>query len=208
MKLVIDELIRSKRKTLVLQIKTDGSLVVRAPLRADISRINRFIDEKSHWIITKQLEMKNRFALRNEMLAKQELSRDEGILFLGEKVKIPFKNLQNKVEIITWYKHETLKYVTPKLEQYAKNIGAKFRAIKITSARKRWGSCSARGNINFSWRLIMAPQEVVNYVIAHEAAHLLHKNHSRKFWNCVEMMMPDYKNHHLWLRKNGFLLDL
>ena len=208
MKVVIDQLIRSKRKTLVLQIKADGSLVVRAPLRADISRINRFIDEKSNWIITKQLEMKNRFSLRNEMLAKQELSRDEGILFLGEKVKIVFKNPQNKTEIITWYKNEALKYVAPRLEHYAGIIGKKFRVIKITSARKRWGSCSARGNINFSWRLIMAPHEIVDYVIAHEAAHLLHKNHSAKFWKCVEMMMPDYKKHHLWLRKNGFLLDL
>jgi len=208
MKVVIDRLIRSKRKTLILQIKADGSLVIRAPLRADISRINRFIDEKSNWIITKQLEMRNRFFLRNEMLAKQELSRNEGILFLGEKVKIAFKNPQDKTEIIAWYKRETLKYVALRLEQYSKNIGTKFHAIKITSARKRWGSCSARGNINFSWRLIMAPPEVVDYVIAHEACHLKHRNHSVRFWNLVESILPDYKKHHRWLRENGYLLDL
>ena len=122
-------------------------------------------------------------------------------------MKIDFKNAQNKAEIISWYKHEALKYIVPQLEYFSAKINAKHRAVKITSARKRWGSCSTRGNINFSWRLIMAPKEVVDYVIAHEAAHLLHKNHSARFWNCVEKMIPDYKNHHLWLRKNGFLLD-
>lgn len=208
MKVVVDQLIRSRRKTLSLQIKSDGSLVVRAPMRYDITRINNFITEKNKWIITKQLEMKNRLNLRNEMLMKQELSRNEGILFLGEKIKIPFENPQNKTEIILWYKVEALKYITPRLDNFANQLGKKYSKIKITSARKRWGSCSGRGNINFSWRLIMAPQETVNYVIAHEAAHLLHKNHSARFWNCVAQMIPDYKIHHFWLRKNGFLLDL
>jgi len=208
MKVVVDQLIRSRRKTLSLQIKSDGSLVVRAPMRYDITRINNFITEKNKWIITKQLEMKNRLNLRNEMLMKQELSRNEGILFLGEKIKIPFENPQNKTEIILWYKVEALKYITPRLDNFANQLGKKYSKIKITSARKRWGSCSGRGNINFSWRLIMAPQETVNYVIAHEAAHLLHKNHSARFWNCVAQMLPDYKIHHFWLRKNGFLLDL
>ena len=208
MKVVVDQLIRSRRKTLSLQIKSDGSLVVRAPMRYDITRINRFITEKNKWIITKQLEMKNRLNLRNEMLMKQELSRDEGILFLGEKIKILLKNPQNKAEIILWYKVEALKYIAPRLNNFVHQLGKKYSKIKITSARKRWGSCSGRGNINFSWRLIMAPQETVNYVIAHEAAHLLHKNHSARFWNCVAQMVPDYKIHHLWLRKNGFLLDL
>lgn len=208
MKVVVDQLIRSRRKTLSLQIKSDGSLVVRAPMRYDITRINRFITEKNKWIITKQLEMKNRLNLRNEMLMKQELSRDEGILFLGEKIKILLKNPQNKAEIILWYKVEALKYIAPRLNNFVHQLGKKYSKIKITSARKRWGSCSGRGNINFSWRLIMAPQETVNYVIAHEAAHLLHKNHSARFWNCVAQMVPDYKIHHFWLRKNGFLLDL
>jgi len=208
MKVVVDQLIRSRRKTLSLQIKSDGSLVVRAPMRYDITRINNFITEKNKWIITKQLEMKNRLNLRNEMLMKQELSRNEGILFLGEKIKIPFENPQNKTEIILWYKVEALKYITPRLDNFANQLGKKYSKIKITSARKRWGSCSGRGNINFSWRLIMAPQEIVNYVIAHEAAHLLHKNHSARFWNCVAQMVPDYKIHHFWLQKNGFLLDL
>ena len=82
MKVVVDQLIRSRRKTLSLQIKSDGSLVVRAPMRYDVARINNFILEKNKWIITKQLEMKNRLNLRNEMLMKRELSRNEGILFL------------------------------------------------------------------------------------------------------------------------------
>lgn len=208
MKIIINQLIRSKRKTLLLQIKTDGSLVVRAPMRYDISRINNFITQKTNWIITKQSAMRKRFLLQQKILKDQAKSREEGILLLGKKQKINFQNLQNKNELILWYKREALKYIEPQLDIFAKNINAKYHKIKITSARKRWGSCSTQGNINFSWRLIMAPKEIVDYVIAHEVAHLLHKNHSSKFWNCVEKMIPDYKNHNLWLRKNGFLLDL
>lgn len=191
----------------MLQIKSDGSLVVRAPIKLSINHINSFIKKKSNWIITKQSKIKKQISLRDEMLQQQKNQADKGILFLGKRQDILPKNLQNQKEIILWYRQEALKYIAPNVLHYAKILGVKFGKIKITSAKKRWGSCSGKGNLNFSWRLIMAPKEIVNYVIAHEVAHLLHKNHSAKFWNCVESLMADYKTHHIWLRRNGFLLD-
>jgi len=207
MNITINQLIRSKRKSLMLQIKSDGSLIVRAPMKLDIDRINRFIKQKSNWIITKQLKIKKQFLLQDQMLQQQKNHTGDGVLFLGKRQNILPKHLKTRQETILWYKQEALKNIAPQALYYAENLQVKFGRIKITSARKRWGSCSGKNNLNFSWRLIMAPQEVVNYVIAHEVAHLLHKNHSKKFWSCVESIIPDYKNHHIWLRRNGFLLD-
>ncbi len=170
-------------------------------MRLSLDYINKFIAKKSDWIVTKQLQMKK----RRELLDERLLGSSGAALFLGEK-NVP--NFSSKKELILWYKREAAKYLVPRVEFYAGLLGVGFGKIKIGSAKKRWGSCSARGNINFSWRLIMAPKEAVDYVVAHEVAHLLHKNHSAKFWNCVLQLMPDYKQHHVWLRRNGFLLDL
>jgi len=200
----IDHFIRSKRRTILLQIKADGSFVVRAPMRADINKINEFIKKKNEWIITKQSEIKMRFLQRQKMLESQEINSENKVLLLGEKISCSKK----RAELILWYKREALKHLTLRVNYFANTFGLKYNSIKISSAKKRWGSCSSRGNINFSWRLIMAPSDVVDYVVAHEVSHLKHRNHSKNFWKHVAMMMPNYKNQHDWLRKNGFLLDV
>ena len=80
--------------------------------------------------------------------------------------------------------------------------------MKITNALKTWGSCSHQGNLNFTWRLIMAPLNVIDYVVVHELIHLDEKNHSRIFWDKVEILIPEYKGYKEWLKKNGHLLKL
>jgi hypothetical protein len=83
-----------------------------------------------------------------------------------------------------------------------------FNRFGITNAQKRWGSCNAKGNIFFSYRLIMAPFAVVDYVVVHELVHIKEKNHSHKFWNSVMNILPDYRKHRQWLKENGYLLAL
>jgi predicted metal-dependent hydrolase len=205
----IDQLIRSKRRSIAIQIKGDGSLVVKAPMRADINVINRFITQKTNWIITKQFEIKIRSQEHFNKLAKHEFESSEGVLFLGKRIK---KEIE-KSKLILWYKQEALKYIALRANFFIKEFNKiffmddfQYNKLKITSAKKRWGSCSSRRNINFSWRLIMAPTEIVDYVIAHEISHIKHRNHSKKFWNCVAKIIPDYKKHNKWLKDNGFLL--
>jgi len=101
------------------------------------------------------------------------------------------------------------------MKKYAKELncmlkkkGLRYNRIKITNALKTWGSCSHQGNLNFTWRLIMAPLNVVDYVVVHELIHLDEKNHSRTFWEKVEILMPGYKEHKEWLKKNGHILKL
>lgn len=89
------------------------------------------------------------------------------------------------------------------VDHYTALLGRTASALTLRDTRSRWGSCSSRGRLMFSWRLIMAPPEVLNYVAAHEVAHLKHMDHSAAFWGAVEALMPDYRDHRDWLRHNG-----
>jgi predicted metal-dependent hydrolase len=202
----IDQLIRSKRRTILLQIKSDGTFIVRAPLRTDINRINQFVKEKNNWIITKQSEIKKRFQELQETILGHTTKNE--ILFLGESISFAPKKEMNKSQLISWYEESAWQYLSQRVDFFTKKFGLNYNRVKINSAKTRWGSCSSKGNINFSWRLIMAPKDVVDYVVIHEIAHLKHRNHSARFWNFVEEMMPQHENQRKWLRKHGFLLDV
>lgn len=94
------------------------------------------------------------------------------------------------------------------IEKYSRLYPFKVNQVRITSARTRWGSCSGKNNLNFTYRLAMAPLNVIEYVVVHELAHLKHRNHSKAFWNEVGMIKPDYRKDRDWLKKNGFHLTL
>ena len=104
------------------------------------------------------------------------------------------------------YKAQARAYIVPKVEEYAQKFGFKYNKVRITSATTRWGSCSSKKNLNFSYRLILAPKASVDYVIVHELCHLRQMNHSKKFWAEVENIMPDYKLHEKWLKQHGYKL--
>jgi predicted metal-dependent hydrolase len=102
-----------------------------------------------------------------------------------------------------WYRAQASQVLHERVNLYAHQYDFQYTRIGVTSARTRWGSCSATASLNFSWRLIMAPLEVVDYVVVHELVHTRIHNHSKQFWHKVEMIMPDYKEHRTWLRKNA-----
>lgn len=91
-------------------------------------------------------------------------------------------------------------------DHHAARLGVSYARLTLRDTRSRWGSCSSAGNLMYSWRLIMAPPAVLDYVAAHEAAHLREMNHSHRFWSLVQDLCPDYKTHQNWLRDNGSLL--
>lgn len=219
----IKKIIRSKRKTISLQLNEDATLVVRAPFGVSEDTIERIILKHSNWIEKKKKEIK----LRDLKFSKKELVNGEGFLYLGDyyrlwlvdyqEVPLNFKNgfylskkyLANAKEIfMDWYKERAYEKISERVQGYALKSGFQYNKIKITKAQKRWGSCSSKGNLNFSWRLIMAPLPVVDYVVVHKLVHLVEKNHSRAFWNKVKMLITDYKKHQEWLKKNRHLLRL
>lgn len=222
MTIEINKLIRAKRRTIALILERDGSLTVRAPKRATLQDIHGFIQEKEKWI------ERSREKLRSiPVHPRKEFVDGETFLFLGKDYELRLVPSQRQTlhfdsgftlkasarprgeAVFTkWYKSQALTIFTERVTHYANLHGFSPKQVKVTSAKTRWGSCSANGTINFTWRLVMAPLEVIDYVVIHELAHLKIKDHSQRFWKLVESLYPDFKRHRKWLRDHGEKLSL
>lgn len=217
----INKLVRSKRKTLALIVETDGTLTVRAPLRMKEVDIRRFIEAKQDWISRKQAKT------RDEAVVPRQYMEGETFWYMGREVPLRIistgkpalvmdgsfklaKSAQSKAEsvFITWYRKQARKVLTERVEFFARKHDFKFGKIRISSARTRWGSCSSKDTLSFTWRLVMAPLDVIDYVVVHELCHLKEMNHSKVFWAQVEAILPDYKRRRKWLKDNGARLHL
>ncbi|MFH1386094.1 MAG: SprT family zinc-dependent metalloprotease, partial [bacterium] len=173
------KIIRSRRRTISLQIDREGMLIVRAPHRADEAIIHDFIEKKREWI------QKHQAIAKEQKAQAAQVSLSEGKEYYRKKAFLTLK---------------------PLVEQYAFKIGVEVKNVKITSGRRVWGSCSGQGNLNFNWRLILTPPQIIDYVVIHELAHILERNHSRRFWAKVQLFYPQYKLARKWLRQNAHLL--
>lgn len=127
----------------------------------------------------------------------------------GEKMRIHTPDtspawLRGSLE--RWYMKQAHVIFPVRVMHYQQMTGGVVKAIHIKDQKTRWVSCSSLHNLNFNWRLLMAPPEVLDYVVVHELCHLTHMNHSREFWNMVERVMPEYKERRKWLREQGGLL--
>ncbi len=220
----IDKLIRSHRTTIALIVRRDGKLIVRAPYRTPDAQILRFIEEKASWIREKQAEAQERLA----QAVSKEFVSGTSFLYLGVSYPLaiisrerPYLALENgrfllsqetlpraKDVFTAWYKQQARQVCEERAQVYAARYHLTYVRVKITSARTRWGSCSSRGTLSFTWRLVMAPLQVIDYVVIHELAHLVEKNHSNRFWEKVRSMMGDYKQYIDWLKTNGQQLSL
>jgi len=220
----IDKIIRSQRKTIAIIIQRDGKLVVRAPRRASDAQIKNFIDLKANWIKAKQAEAAQRLAQRKSKQfingetflylgsayplkivdqAQAPLTLQDGYFLLSRSAQSIAKGL-----FINWYKKQARQVLSERVGLYAAQFRINYQKIRISSARTRWGSCSSRGTLSFTWRLVMAPVPVIDYVVIHELAHTIEENHSRSFWNTMKSMMCDYTQHSEWLKANGYQLTL
>lgn len=221
----IKKIIRSRRKTIALQVCDDATLIVRAPIGVRDDVIQKMIARHHQW-----LEKKGKEILSRDLnITKREYINGETLLYLGKyfrlKVvksdevddKITLKDgyfylrgdiIKPREAFVDWYRKEAYQKIFERVGWYGERQGFQYKQVKISNARKRWGSCSHLGNLNFSWRLIMAPMPVIDYVVVHELVHLIERNHSRSFWNKVSHIMPDYRKHRSWLKKNGYLLNL
>ena len=136
----------------------------------------------------------------------KQCSRAAAEKFVEEKREW-IRRKQRELEQRIWEQEEKKGQQTEWTPEYfAGQMGVSFGRITIRDQKTRWGSCSARGNLNFNWRLILAPLEVLDYVVVHELAHRREMNHSDRFWKQVESVLPDYTWRKAWLKKNGDLL--
>ena len=172
--------IRSNRKTVAIQVNSDLSVTVRAPRSASEKDIEEILKKKEAWIskhIEKIKEAKERF----EAEPTEKLTREK-VIALAE---------------------EALKVIPERVEYFAKVIGVTYGKITIRNQKTRWGSCSSKGNLNFNCLLMMAPPEVLDYVVVHELCHRKQMNHSKAFWLEVEKVLPNYKEVRKWLKEEG-----
>lgn len=198
-------LIKSERKTISITVNAEGQIIVKAPSRAKKTDVDDFIREKQDWIKSHVFIQQETAKKREEFLS----SRLEQLTFLGKEypvvwqkpygfdgVRFTFPDLpfeQLKPSIIGFYRNTAKAYITERVDFYAKQMGVKPSAIKINSAKTRWGSCSAKGSLNFSWKLMLADKKIIDYVVVHELCHIKEMNHSHKFWAEVEKILPDYQ---------------
>jgi len=218
MPVLIDQIIRSKRRTIALIVETDGSVTVRAPLRASDKIILQFVEKHAKWVEKKKAEM--RAAVPPQ--PKQYLP-GESFLYLGQSYPLEIVQGQKRKLILDgdvfrlaesaqanaemvfqdWYRKQARRVIEPRVVAFAGKHQLHYEKIRISSARPRWGSCSAKGTLSFSWRLILIHPDVIDYVIIHELTHTVHHNHSKRFWKLVENLLPEYKERRKQLREYG-----
>ncbi len=157
--------IRSRRKTIAIQIDREGQVIVRTPYGITKRQVEEFLDEKKDWILQTRQRVEKR---KTEQISISEEVRREGI--------------------------ERAKRIFPERTAYfAKWMGVDYGRITIREQKTRWGSCSSKGNLNFNWKLVLLAPELLDYVVVHELAHRREMNHSKNFWKIVEAELPDYR---------------
>ena len=178
------EIVRSKRRSMALQIRTDGSVLARVPMRVSDRTIRRFVTSHARWIEENRSQM---FA-RRQYLAENPYDLPEWESLTASDKKIAKQKIIERVDY------------------YADCMGIDYGSISMRNQKSRWGSCSSKGNLNFNCLLMLTPPEVLDYVVVHELCHRKEMNHSARFWAEVEHVLPDYEIQRKWLRENGTAL--
>ena len=172
------QIIRSDRKSLGLEVRPDGQVVVRAPRRLGKAEIQKFVTEHESWI-QKHLEK-----VRERQKSRQETK------------KLSMEEIQSLAD-------QALKVIPERVAYYAPKVGVDYGRITIRNQRSRWGSCSSKGNLNFNCLLMLTPPEVIDSVVVHELCHRKEMNHSARFYAEVLRVFPDYRKWNQWLKEHG-----
>ena len=209
--------IRSSRRTVAIHITPEGGVEVRAPYRVPVSFIEELIHSKAAWIEEKTAAQRQRqmekqaFALKEgtqlllwgrpvTIALRQELGKpllNDGLLLMPSAAE----EAQRRTLVETFYREVAHEKLPERVKIWSTITGLCPAVVHITGAKTRWGSCSGKNSVNFSWRLVTAPPAAVDYVVLHELCHLVHHDHSPAFWALVSHWMPDYKARKALLRE-------
>lgn len=221
----IDRLVRSRRRSIGLEVTREGALVVRAPHGVSEPDIRRVIDDKSRWI-RNTVEKLLRQAPRS---APKRFAAGEAFVLLGREYALRYDegspagfvefseergfalapgDAANAAALLEdWYRWRAIKIFRGNCDRRAAQMDVAYGGLRLTDAKRRWGSCGTGADIRLNWRLVMAPEPVIDYVVVHELAHIKRLDHSRHFWRVVEAAMPDWREKRAWLRENDATLS-
>jgi predicted metal-dependent hydrolase len=210
------EIIRSRRKSLSIEIGKGGELIVKAPYLMPKFMINSFINEKQVWI-NKHINMVKKYSINQPDSQKNiypYLGTDYVLNFgnfeqinVTNKLNFPkFLQFRIKKELLIWFQTQAKNIITERVEYYSREMKTDYMNISFSDTKSKWGSCSHDNKLQFNWRLVMAPLLIIDYVVVHELVHTKIKNHQRSFWHEVEKIKPAYKQYKKWLHSNSHRL--
>ncbi|MEF2148440.1 M48 family metallopeptidase [Aquilutibacter rugosus] len=214
----------AKRKNVTITVERDRAVVVHAPIGVPEEKLRQLVDNKRQWLFEKlnngQKYQPLPHAPGKELVSGESAgylgrvyrielvdAADDAVQFAG-KFLIPRSRTSERKRVLRqWYFERAQEKILPRVKLHARNLGVNYAQAKITDSRFRWGSCTPGNNLNFNWRLIKAPMFVIDYVIAHELAHLIEANHTPRFWNIVRAQLPAMERARAWLREHGQSLE-
>ncbi|WP_347331473.1 M48 family metallopeptidase [Marinimicrobium locisalis] len=219
----------ARRRTVSLEIR-DAQLLVRAPVGVPERDLARFVRQKALWIDRKISAQKALLArvpdYRYISGTRLPFMGTELTLQVGEGPAGRIERVDQVLAVATsrrsrrpgeeqartlvegWYRAQSRERLTEKTQSLSRRMGLECTAVNIRRTKSKWGHCTSRGEIQYNWQILLAPEPVVDYLVAHEVCHLRHHNHSRAFWRLVEQVCPDYRRQRDWLKANGRCLVL
>lgn len=206
---------RSERKTLAIQIERDGKVVVKAPKRASDKQIDTFLRTHEEWIERTLQKVQIHNGKKRDKDQYLFLGKEYTLLpgsytqitIKGEHLLFPQGLLFRKEkELQSWYIRQAKEIITAQTERFAHEMKTEFKEITFSDTRSQWGRCTHDNRLQFSWRLVMAPLLVLNYVVVHELAHTMEHNHTQLFWMKVRNINPSYRQQIKWLKDHGSTL--
>ena len=219
-------LVRSRRKTASIYIERDGKVSVLVPEKLTIRQVEEVLESRRKWIYQSLAEWQDLNANR----IQRDYVNGEGFLYLGRTYRLKLvsdlpeplmlkdgyfclratKGPAPDADAVfrEFYRVKGATRIPPRVAYFQAKMGVKSKSIKIMELKHRWASCTTNGNLNFHWKCMMAPLTIIDYIVVHELAHLIHANHSTAFWNEVDKVMPDFQDRKNWLRDHGAGMDL
>lgn len=222
----------ARRRTISVTLHPERGLVVHTPKRYPKHGVEDFLQKKSDWILRHLGSMEAQQARRRKVsweqgaplpllgrsyplrittgAAMERVGLEEECIAVALAGSAPPGQRGEEVRalVVEWYMEQAYRMLGARVELFGRPWGLNPARLRVRAQRRRWGSCSAKGSLNFNWRLILAPLPVLDYVVVHELSHLRHLNHSPAFWELVASLLPGYQEHRLWLRENGSRLEL
>lgn len=222
-------ILRSRRRSISIEVQS-AHVLVRAPLQVADSVLHDFLREKTRWVQEKIHEQQQalaaipqhtyaagsflpylghdiRLVLGSGSVARVVLHDQQLHVLLSRRRRMSAPE-QTRRLVQGWYQQQALTLLTEKTDRLCLTMGLQHTGVSIRATRTKWGHCTSRGAIQYNWQIILAPEPIVDYLVAHEVSHLRHHNHSRAFWQLVESVCPDYVRCRAWLKANGQQLVL
>lgn len=223
------EYVFSRRRTVSLEVR-EARVRVRAPVGTSRRLLEQLVIERANWVNDKLLQQRQRLACRPEYrfetgehlpllgnwlklevtsAAVNSVSQKDEALVVGLSARSRREPRQRVEALVTnWYRQYALELLTARTQQLCQRLGLQSRAVTVRATRSKWGHCTSDGRIQYNWQIVLAPEQALDYLVAHEVCHLRHPHHGQAFWQLVATVCPEYQRWRQWLRQEGHRLVL